>query len=120
MKTNNKEQGQKGEDIAIKYLKKLKYKILERNYAKKTGEIDIIAKDKEIVVFIEVKARKSDNYGNPSDAVNTAKQKNIIKTALLYQSINKLNNTQFRFDIVEVFMHKKDKINHLINAFWID
>ncbi|RKD34417.1 YraN family protein [Thermohalobacter berrensis] len=108
-----------GEKIAAKYLTKNKYKVLEKNYKNKIGEIDIIAKKDKTIIFIEVKTRKNLNYGYPYEAVNKRKRNKIINTAYCYIRQNKLNNTQYRFDIVEVYLNKKEKINHIKNAFWI-
>ena len=69
MEKYNKSIGNFGEDEAVKYLMKHSYKIITRNFSCKLGEIDIIAKDKDVLVFIEVKARTNDKYGNPSDAI---------------------------------------------------
>ncbi|WP_066507262.1 YraN family protein [Abyssisolibacter fermentans] len=120
MKGENKQQGQIGEKLAVNFLKKKGYSILETNFTAKIGEIDIIAKDKDIIVFIEVKARRTDKYGRPSESVTPYKQRKIIKTALLYHSINKLCDVQFRFDVIEVFIGQNDRINHIEDAFWID
>ena len=78
MEKYNKCIGNFGEDEAIRYLIKNKYKIIERNYSCKLGEIDIIAKDKDVLVFIEVKTRTNDKYGSPSLAVNYYKKRKII------------------------------------------
>ncbi|MGO1367906.1 MAG: YraN family protein [Senegalia sp. (in: firmicutes)] len=117
MKKQNKIKGDIGEEIAIKSLLGKGYMILEKNFTTKIGEIDIIAKDKDIVAFIEVKSRLNSNYGNPYEAVNIKKQRKIINTAKLYQKYNNLYNTQFRFDIIEIYVDE-NKINHIVNAFW--
>ena len=115
-----KEIGTFGEDAACEYLEDNDYEILERNFSLKTGEIDIIAKKDSCTVFVEVKTRKNNLYGEPSEAVNWKKQKHIRNTALLYlRSID----VEMRFDIIEVF-YKDGKngleiveINHIRNAF---
>ncbi|WP_130806940.1 YraN family protein [Senegalia massiliensis] len=117
MKKHNKIKGNIGEEKAIKYLINKNYKILEKNFTTKIGEIDIIAKDNDIVVFIEVKSRLNSKYGSPYEAVNFKKQRKIINTAKLYSKYNKLYDTQFRFDILEYYINE-NKINHIINAFW--
>lgn len=118
MSYSGKKEGRLGEDVATKYLMNCGYKILERNFVQKTGEIDIIAIDKDsTVAFVEVKARKSMKYGRPMDAVNFAKQRKITRTALLYQAMNELYDTQFRFDVIEVYINDGCKVNHLENAF---
>lgn len=101
-----KELGKIGEELAVEYLEKNKYQIIKRNFYCRQGEIDIIAKDKEEIVFIEVKTRSNINFGNPSEAVNYIKQKHIYKSAqfFLYKtnSLDKL----IRFDVIEVLIEE--------------
>lgn len=110
--------GSEGEHSAVKYLRKRGYTIITTNYRAKTGEIDIIAQDKDYVVFIEVKTRRSSNYGLPAEAVNYKKQQKIINTALCFMNSRKLTNSACRFDILEIYL-KNDTVqyNHIINAF---
>lgn len=112
--------GKKGEEIAAKYLKKNGYKILEKNFRKSYGEIDIIAQKGENIAFVEVKTRKSDLYGTPAEFVTSKKQERIKKAAYAYIQQNDLD-AEFTFDIVEVYLNaeEKAKINHLINAFYV-
>ena len=76
--------GKVGEQEAVKFLKKKNYKIIDQNFSCKIGEIDIIAYQKDTIVFVEVKTRKNNLFGTPGQAVNKSKQKKIIKTALYY------------------------------------
>lgn len=109
--------GKKGEEIAKQYLERKEYTIIETNFISKQGEIDIIAKHKEEIVFIEVKTRTNDLYGKPIEAVNTQKQKHIINTAKYYLYANHLENVFVRFDIIEVFLNgNTSKINHIKQA----
>lgn len=111
---NNKISGDIGEALVYDYLVKNKYKILQCNFKCKIGEIDIIAKQNDVIVFVEVKYRKSLQFGSPSEAVNFYKQKKIKSVALYYLQQNKNLNENVRFDVVEVL----DKnINHIKNAF---
>lgn len=87
---NTKILGASGEQRAAEFLKEKGYKILGTNFSNKIGEIDIIAKDKEFVVFVEVKARSSKAFGLPSEAVNFHKQQKIRKVALSYLKSNKM------------------------------
>lgn len=109
--------GQKGEDYVTKYLIDLSYKIIERNFECKLGEIDIIAYDnqKEELVFIEVKTRTNKKYGNPADAVDTTKKKHIIKSANYYLYIhNLIDKINVRIDVIEVYLSNNlYKINHI-------
>ncbi len=108
--------GRIGESKAEKFLKKLGYKILERNFKNKIGEIDLIAKDKDYVVFVEVKTRSSSEYGLPSEAVNRVKQKKYKMLAQSYLQMKGLLDSQVRFDVVEI---ENNEINHILDAFWV-
>ncbi len=113
--------GNLGEDAAVKYLKRKRYIILERNFNVHGGEIDIIAKKGDYVVFVEVKTRSTDGYGTGAEAVNYAKQQHIIRAAQVYML--KLGNVNGRFDVLVVngTMNGKklkvEKIEHIENAF---
>lgn len=110
--------GDKGEQSAANYLKRLGYKIVATNYRAKTGEIDIIAKDKDCLVFIEVKTRRSTVYGLPSEAVNYRKQQKIINTAFCFLNQRGITDSACRFDIFEVYLGRDTtECNHIINAF---
>ncbi len=116
----NKQQnfGKKSELIAAKHLKKNGYKILEQNYRTKLGEIDIIAKDKDTLVFVEVKARSSNRFGNPKWAVTPTKQRKISMVALLYIKSTKQSNVKARFDVVAISSaNDKPSIEIIKNAF---
>ena len=106
--------GKIGEDKATEYLEKLGYKIIERNFVAKQGEIDIIAKDKQELVFIEVKTRTNTLYGKPVEAVNESKQKHLINTAKYYLYSKHLENEFVRFDVIEIYLKNKSiKVNHI-------
>lgn len=111
--------GDKGEEFTAKFLKKNKYKIIERNYSCKLGEIDIIAEDKEYLLFVEVKTRQEGQMLEPRYSVDKKKQQKILRTASYYLQNNK-NKKQPRFDIAEVIVNNEGKmsINYLENAFW--
>ncbi|MBU1207410.1 MAG: YraN family protein [Proteobacteria bacterium] len=94
--------GKKGEDLAIAYLEKLKYKILARNYQCAVGEMDIIARDRDTLVFIEVKTRATKDFGGPAAAVNGRKQRQLSKVALNYLNQKKLSDVPARFDVVAI------------------
>jgi putative endonuclease len=109
--------GNKGEEIAAKYLKKKGYKILKRNYAAPSGEIDIVARDGGTVVFVEVKARTDDRFGLPAEAVGSKKQQKLRSVALHYlQKLRK--QPPARFDIVSVYVKDGgEEIEHIRDAF---
>lgn len=106
--------GKFGEDLAVKYLTKHKYKVVGRNFGCSYGEIDIIAWDGECIVFIEVKARKDDRFGLPREAVTYRKQQTIIKCANYWLYKNKIVDVSVRFDVIEIL---GTHITHLIDAF---
>ena len=115
-----KDIGDIGECAAAKFLKKNGYKILRRNYRKPYGEIDIIAQKGENIAFVEVKTRKSDSYGTPSEFVTLSKQRKLKKTAYTYIQENDLE-AEFTFDIIEVYLKRQkiENINHIVNAFYV-
>lgn len=111
--------GALGEKNVVKYLKKHKFKIVERNFVSRFGEIDIIAKNKEFLVFVEVKTRKENSLVSGVCAVDSKKQQKIILTAEYYLSQNE-TALQPRFDVAEVIYTKdtiKYQINYIENAF---
>lgn len=111
----NKVEGTKGEFNATEYLKKKKYKILDQNHRNKLGEIDIVAMQKEMIVFVEVKSRSTLSFGRPSEAVDERKQNKLRAVANLYLLQHKMMDIPCRFDVIEVI--GQDKINHIENAF---
>lgn len=116
-----KDIGAKGEKAAAVYLKKQGYKIICKNFSSSHGEIDIIAEDKNFLVFVEVKTRKNiednfKNYGRPGEAVDKTKQKHIVSTAKVYLSKHH-SDKELRFDVIEVYYDDKIKINHIEDAF---
>lgn len=113
---NNIQKGRAGESIALRYLINNRANILETNYRINSGEIDIIAKINEELVFIEVKSRTSTKFGYPAEAVDYRKIRKIVNTAKYYILKNNLNNVPIRFDVIEIYLNDK-KINHIVNAF---
>ena len=111
---NKKIKGVVGEDLGTNYLVKNKYKIIARNYNCPLGEIDIVALDKKMLVFVEVKARANQSFGLPGEAVNKPKQWHIAKTAQYFMHEHQVFSLETRFDVIEVL---DEKINHIKNAF---
>ncbi len=110
--------GEKSESIAASYLKKQGYKIIELNYRTNLGEIDIIAKEKGAIAFIEVKARRSGQFGNPKWAVTPKKQRKISMVALQYLKTTGQSNVKARFDVVSIISsHDNPSIEIVKNAF---
>ncbi len=118
--------GRLGERAAIKYLKRQKYKIIAANIHVSHNEIDIVAKNKEFIVFVEVKSRSTDtdlfnNFGSPASAVTYGKRQRTIEAARGFLKDGKYSRLQPRFDVIEIYLHKDTAkllyINHIINAF---
>jgi putative endonuclease len=114
----NIRRGKEGEELALKFLKKNGYRIVERNYRCRYGEIDIIARDGAVLVFVEVKARASGAFGLPAESVDARKQRHIINASTEYLAKNGLTDTPARFDVVSIEMGGGDASMELIrNAF---
>ena len=109
-----KELGNIGEQISVEYLEKNNYQILKRNFYCRQGEIDIIAKDKKEIVFIEVKTRSGIDFGLPSEAVNSIKIKHMCKAAQYFLYKSHCMNNVIRFDVIEVLVENgKFNVNHI-------
>lgn len=107
-----------GEDLATDYLKKQGYKIIERNFRKGYGEIDIIAVKDKTLVFVEVKARTSNAYGTPLEQISYFKLKTLTKTAQFYKVLNPTLPEAMRIDAIAVLLDKfgnVNKIEHIEN-----
>ena len=115
----NQALGKKGEAIAVEYLQQRKYTVIEQNFRCKCGELDIIAREGKITVFIEVKTRKNLSYGPPQLAVTPFKQRQISKAALFYLAQKKIQGTNARFDVIAILLgyNEVPQIDHIINAF---
>ncbi|MBC8284275.1 MAG: YraN family protein [Nitrospinae bacterium] len=115
--------GRDGEEVAVTFLKKRGYRIVEKNFRAKLGEIDIIAEKDSILIFIEVKARASHLFGHPFNAVTVAKQRKIIQVAQSFMAKHRLLENLARFDVVGLTSDPGDpksfQIELLENAFQI-
>ncbi len=116
--------GRIGEDIAEEFYIANGYRILKRNYHASHNEIDVIAEKQGFIVFAEVKTRSNTDtalmYGSPASAVDKGKQKRLFAAASSYLSENKIQDTQIRMDVVEVYLTtdgKLHKLNYIRNAF---
>ena len=110
--------GLAGQQAAEEFLLTKGYEVLARNYRVKTGEIDLVVKDGEYIVFAEVKFRSSLGYGYPREAVGTTKQRRIINTALHFLARYKLTDSDIRFDVVEILEQQgRLYVSHIENAF---
>ncbi len=99
---DNIKKGRAGEELALKLLKSSGYRIIERNYRCSYGEIDIIASDAGVLVFVEVKSRSSAAYGLPAESVDARKQRHMIKASTEYMVRNGQVDSPARFDVVSV------------------
>ena len=115
-KYNKRKVGQEREKQAAVFLERNGYHIITFNYRNRIGEIDIIARDKESIVFVEVKYRSSARYGWPEEAVDYKKQKNIIAVVNYFIMSNNLVDVPMRFDVVSIL---NNKIEHIQNAFGV-
>jgi putative endonuclease len=120
---DKKELGKKGEELALRFLKKNGYRIIGRNYVCKMGEMDIIAREKDTLAFIEVKTRTSNTFGPPQLAVNSSKQRQLSKVALNFLKEKHLEDVKARFDVVAILLGSKgEEIELIKDAFdlkWI-
>jgi len=118
MKDPRRQLGDAGEDLAAAALKQQGYKILERNYETSLGEIDLIARQGKVLVFIEVKTRKNERFGAPQDAVNPAKQNKYRRLADYYLKQKRLGEVLVRFDVVGIIIGKDaPRVEIIQNAF---
>ena len=105
MEDTRKALGSRGEDLAVQYLKKRGFKVIERNYHCQWGEIDLIAREKNTLVFIEIKARSSSEYGLPQEAVDRFKQKKLIAVSRYYLAERHLTeDIPALFDVVAIHL----------------
>jgi len=110
--------GERGEEIAAGFLEKHNFRIIQRNFRCRCGEVDIIARDGKTLVFVEVKTRRNATYGLPQLAVTPFKQRQISKAALTYLSKNRLMKEDARFDVISVLLlDSSPVIDHIRNAF---
>jgi putative endonuclease len=111
--------GARGEEMAVAYLRGLRFAILERNFRCKGGEVDIVAREGEMLVFVEVKCRRHEGYGPPQQAVTPFKQRQISKAALTWLAKNRRMDASARFDVIAIVLPERQVpvINHIRNAF---
>jgi putative endonuclease len=112
--------GQRGEDAASRFLKRLGYRIVARGLDSRFGELDIVAVDGRTVVFVEVKTRSSTDAGHPADAIDHLKEKRMTQAALAYLKAHRLLEHAARFDVVAIIWPddaRQPAIEHYMNAF---
>ena len=112
--------GRQGEDAAARYLQRQGMKILERNLRTPVGEIDLVARHKSILAFVEVKTRRGSAFGSPGEAVGPRKQRQIVQTAKWYLNENPHKGLQPRFDVIAITVCGDDfQIEHIPDAFQV-
>lgn len=123
MTTSRRKLGDLGEKLAEEYLEKQGYEIVDRNYQKRSGEIDLIARKNKIIIFVEVKTRtknENEEYRPPEEAVNFSKQRKIIKTARSYLFENRCSGkTNWQIDIIAIELDRQTRradLRHIKNA----
>ena len=110
--------GDRGEDLAAAALKKQGYQILERNYRTPLGEVDVIARHRGALVFVEVKTRRSNRFGSPQEAVHPAKQERLRNLAFYYLQQHGLGEVTLRFDVVGILWQEgKPQVEVIEGAF---
>ena len=110
--------GRLGEEAAAKYLKRQGMKVIEKNLRTPVGEIDLIAKDKTTLAFVEVKTRRGNAFGSPAEAVGPRKQHQISQTAKWYLNDKGDQGLQPRFDVIAISVNGNDfQIDHIPDAF---
>lgn len=110
--------GRLGEDLAVRHLEQRGFTILARNYRTPVGELDIVARDRRHLLFIEVKTRRGTAYGTPAEAVGAHKQRQILRTAQWYLGSRRALDLQPRFDVIAVIIGGDEpSISHIQNAF---
>ena len=111
--------GRRGEEAAEQALRRVGLRVLERRFRTRTGEIDLIAEEGPLLVFVEVKARRGHGYGQPAEAVTARKRQRIGRVALAYLSRNDWLERPCRFDVVEVQVEPggEESIRHIQDAF---
>ena len=105
--------GELGEKLAREYLKKKGYHILETNFRCREGEIDIVAQDKDYLVFVEVRTRTGSDFGTPEESLTVAKKDRLVSLALAYLQTHRGLPSLFRFDVVAVELDQKGRVSRL-------
>ena len=110
--------GRRGELLAVKHLRRKGYRILRRNFHTRRGEIDIIARQGDQIVFVEVKTARGKSYGSPRSWVDSRKQARIIYAAVVYLALKEIQDTDCRFDVIAIELDRsRPRLTHVVNAF---
>ena len=112
--------GRMGEEVAATYLRQNGYQILARNWSTRLGEIDLIAKKQQEIVFVEVRTTRGLRFGYGFQSVDVRKQQRVRRLAMQYIQQHKLGHLPIRFDVISVLMNREDQVlqlDHIPNAF---
>lgn len=112
--------GKWGEELALKKIKSMGYRCIEQNYRCSLGEVDIVARDGESLVFIEIKTRKGRSLGFSKEAINARKRRQLSKVALAYMKAKNCCDVKSRFDVVAINLKDGPEIEIIKNAFDLD
>ena len=113
--------GRPGEDLACRHLAGLGFAILQRNYRCRSGEVDVIAREGETTVFVEVKERRDASHGQPHESVTFGKRRRLVRAARLYAASHGLEDLPLRFDVVSIdWQEGAARIRHDRGAFDVD
>lgn len=116
---NKVELGRLGEELARGYLEKKGYIILAENYRTPFGELDLVARDQETIVFVEVRTRSTRSYGTPLESITHTKQERLIRLALQFCAHHYLYSKNLRFDVIGIYLkNSQPSIEHIPNAFY--
>jgi len=117
-RSDNKNLGKQGEGVAVEFLKKQGYRVVERNYRTRKGEIDVVCEHSGCIIFVEVKTRRSLAFGHPEEAVDERKQRRMAQIAVDYLTENSLwGKVDCRFDVVAIFEDNPRSLKHIVDAF---
>lgn len=113
--------GRRGEELAAGHLRRKGYKILRRNFrAREGGEVDLVCRDGDVLVFVEVKTRSGEGFGRPAHAVDARKRRLLMRAAFSWLRMLDMPDIGFRFDIVEVVEAESVEVRHIPNAFQLE
>lgn len=113
MPPSRKQIGILGEKLALEHLRKRGYRILETNFRCREGEIDIIAQDKDYLVFVEVRTRRGSSFGTPEESVTVAKKEKLTSLAFAYLQTHRKSSSLWRFDVVAVELNQEGQISRI-------
>ena len=115
MTSSRQDSGQRGEAVAAAFLRRRGFRILERNYRLRGGELDLICQKGATVVFVEVRARANLAFGHPVESITAAKRRHLLRAALVYLKMKHWEERPFRFDLVAILWDQRDRPKEIIH-----